>query len=194
MIIEPPQAFVFMKVGSHAGESLNEIVKRKQRELSAAGRIYWGYGGGPCHPITQVRPFAQEWVPRIGTLQILMQQIDSGFTRNHPARPARQASEFSVDGKEWHSLPAGVVITGSKYALVLGEEIRHAELDLDLGQLEVGIGSTKGRNAARYIRSRVDKGCLVATPSFSAGRQANPTPTPIAFQARLVEPYAVLLR
>ena len=75
METQPPQAFIFMRVGSHAGESFDEILERKQRELADAGRIFWGYGGPTLHPITQVQPFAKLWLQSEGSIQILMQRL-----------------------------------------------------------------------------------------------------------------------
>ena len=49
-----------MKVGLHAQESIEDIVKRKQREFEDTGSIFWGYGGSTCHPLTMVQPFAKE--------------------------------------------------------------------------------------------------------------------------------------
>jgi hypothetical protein len=38
----PPEAFIFMKVGNHASENFNAILERKNRERERAGRIFWG--------------------------------------------------------------------------------------------------------------------------------------------------------
>ena len=161
MNIQTPEAFVFMRVGSHAGETFDQILERKQRELDAAGQIFWGYGGTTLHPIRQVQPFAKLWARDAGSIQILMQPITS---RADP--DVLPAKEFSVNGIEWEPLPSGIVVTGSRYAIVL-DEIRPGQLDLDLRQFEVGIGPSRGRSAARYLKGRVDKGCLVATQSPS---------------------------
>ena len=45
-----PQAFIFMKVGSHGCEKLHEILDRKKIELKEAGMIFWGYGGTVLNP------------------------------------------------------------------------------------------------------------------------------------------------
>ena len=182
-----PQAFIFMRVGSHAGESFEDILERKQRELSEAGRIFWGYGGTTLHPIRQVQPFAKLWVQEAGSIQILMQPIDS---RADP--DVLPANEFSVDGIKWEPLPPGIVVTGSRYAIVL-DEIGPGQLDLDLGNFEVGIGPSRGRNAAKYLRGRVDKGCLVAKPTNDEP-EVSEAPISIGFQAQLLDPYAVMLR
>ena len=36
-----PQAFIFIRVGKHAGEDFESILERKQRELEHAGKIFW---------------------------------------------------------------------------------------------------------------------------------------------------------
>ena len=188
MASRSPQAFIFMRVGSHAGESFEAILERKKRELSEAGRIFWGYGGTTLHPLRHVQPFVKLWVQRTGSIQILMQPIES---RADPDILA--ANEFSVDGINWEPLPSGIVVTGSRYAIVL-DEIKPGQLDLDLGKFEVGIGPSRGRNANKYIRGRVDKGCLVAAQSANDEREDRGEPISIGFQARLLDPYAVMLR
>ena len=183
-----PQAFIFMRVGSHAGESFEQILKRKQLELEQVGKIFWGYGGTTLHPIRHVQPFAKLWVEREGKIQILMQPIVS---RADP--DILPANEFSVDGIKWEPLPSGINVTGSRYAIVL-DEIKPGQLDLDLGDFEVGIGPSRGRNAAQYMRGRVDKGCLVASNSESTSDIEREATISIGFQAHLVDPYAVMLR
>ena len=42
---KPGDAVLFMKVGTHAEERLEDILKRKQREIDEAGYAMWGYGG-----------------------------------------------------------------------------------------------------------------------------------------------------
>ena len=188
MEIGSPQAFIFMRVGSHAGEGFEDILERKRRELNDAGMIFWGYGGTTLHPVTQVQPFAKLWVQRHGSIQILMQPIES---RADP--DILPANEFSVDGIKWEPLPSGVKVTGSRYAIVL-DEIKPGQLDLDLREFEVGIGPSRGRNAAQYLRGRVDKGCLVAARSESDESGVQKGPISIGYEASLKEPYAVMLR
>lgn len=183
-----PQAFVFMRVGNHAGETFDEILERKRRELDEAGRIFWGYGGTTLHPIKHVQPFAKLWVQEAGSIEILMQPIES-----HADPDVLPANEFSVDGIKWEPMPSGILVTGSRYAVVL-DEIRPGQLDLDLGRFEVGIGPSRGRNAAQYMRGRVDKGCLVEAAPVQEGSDVGVKSVSIGFQARLLPPYAVMLR
>ena len=185
---QTPNAFIFMRVGNHAGETFEEILERKQREFDRAGKIFWGYGGNTLHPTQHVQPFVDLWKNEGGSIQILMQSIDS--KANPDILPAR---EYSVDGDNWEPLPSGIVVTGSKYAIVL-DEIKPGQLDLDLTKFEVGVGPSKGRNAADYMKGRVDKGCLVATHSERLEPDAKKPPVAIGLQAQLLEPYAVFLR
>ena len=183
-----PQAFIFMRVGNHAGESFESILERKRRELDEAGRIFWGYGGTTLHPIRHVQPFAKLWVQEQGSIQMVMEPINSKADPD-----VLQANEYSVDGIEWEPLPSGIVVTGSRYAIVL-DEIKPGQLDLDLRKFEVGIGPSRGRNASQYVKGRVDKGCFVAAQPVDSDPGASKAPLSIGFQARLVDPYAVMLR
>ena len=76
---------LFMKVGTHASESLDDIIARKTLEIEKAGFAMWGYGGNTCHPTTMVRPFAAEFENKGGTLYLCMQPILS----KHFAPPVR---------------------------------------------------------------------------------------------------------
>ena len=180
------EPFIFMKVGRHAGETLEQILERKQRELEAAGRIFWGYGGGTMHPITKVQPFVRSRIERGAEIRLLMQSIDS----KHPDTEVF-ATEMSSDGVHYEPLPAGAQVRGSKYALVLGE-IQSGDLEVDLSAYQVGEGPSAGRNAAEYIKGRVDKGLL--DPSGERSDPEQGVIQRIHFAAKLVEPYAVLLR
>ena len=163
----PPNAFIYMKVGPHGGETLEDILRRKKRELQKAGRIFWSYGGdhgGPLHPKTQVQPFAEEWTEKQGCIYVLMERLNS--RRSSYGRPAGTAMEYSVNRDEWRGIPAGIrtglsrAKTGISRALVLAE-IEPVNRELDLSDFEIGIGTSKGTNATDYIKNQTDKGCLV---------------------------------
>ena len=184
----PPHAFIYMKVGPHGGETLDDILSRKARELEKTDRIFWSYGGhGPLHPTTQVQPFAKEWTQQQGSVYVLMERLTRP-SRSYGAR-AGTATHYSVNREgERKEIPKGIQ-TGPPHALVLGE-ITPVDRELDLRCFEVGVGRSKGRNATDYIRNQVDKGCLVAarsTPDHVS------KPISIGYQARLLDPYAVFL-
>jgi hypothetical protein len=178
------EPFVFMKVGRHAGEDLEEILARKRLELERAGKIFWGYGGGTMHPIEKVQPFVRSRIAHHGQIKLLMQSIVS----RHPDTPV-VATEFSRDGVHWEPIPEGVEVRGSKYALVLGQIQSGEDLEVDFGAYRVGAGPSAGRLAAEYIKGRVDKGLLEPGPPVAGAPRIH-----IDLTAELVEPYAVLLR
>jgi len=186
-IVRPGAGIVFMKVGKHAQESLEDIIKRKRREIEEAGYALWGYGGGTCHPLSTVQPFARAFERKGHVIYLCMQPMDS----SHSADPER-AAESSADGLHWQAIPPAINVLGSRYALAI-RDLRREEFDLPLEQTRVASGLSRGRAGSSYIGGRVDKACLeiaeteVEQPNEHAHVQ-------IGLVAKLVEPYAVLLR
>ena len=119
-IIEPGAGVLYMKVGTHARESLEDIVERKSKEIREAGYGMWGYGGNTCHPSTMVQPFAREFQARGRRIHLVMEEMDS----KHFAEP-NCAAEYSVDGLEWELIPEEIEVRGSRYALVIKNLRRH---------------------------------------------------------------------
>jgi hypothetical protein len=179
------QPIIFMKVGLHAQEELDEIIERKRREYENAGMIFWGYGGNTCHPSRHVQPFVIEQEQAGQTVTLVMHKMNS----RHAAEP-RIAQEYSNDGVDWVPVPRGIQVRGSRYAMVL-DELEIAEFDLDLRAASVAVGAKRGSPAADYIRGHVDKACLVYT-----GQREGPVADQkaIGLIARVKEPYAVFLR
>src|SRR6218665_706053 len=112
-ILQPGDAFLYMKVGVHASESLEDIIARKRAEIAQAGVSFWGYGGSSCHPFNAVQPFVREVTEKGTTVRLLMQEI----TSRHFA--VGEAKEFSADGVTYQPVPKGIKVLGSRYALVL---------------------------------------------------------------------------
>jgi hypothetical protein len=182
-----PEAFVFMKVGSHAGETFEQILERKNREYKKTGKIFWGYGGTACHPISQVQPFAKSVIQKQGSIYLLMQPIHS--TADPDLIPA---TEYSADGVIWKPIPKGIEVTGSRYALVL-DEIVPGELDISPDEFVVGVGPSRGKLASEYLQGRVDKACLCREKTKSKSTSDDDRKE-IKFAAKLQEPFAVLLK
>jgi len=178
---------VFMKVGLHAGEDFASIIQRKKQEIADTESAFWGYGGMVCHPLTQVRPFAQR-VISTGAHPFLLMNVIKGRA-GFPSKGAVRASEYTIDRKNWFAVPDGVCVTGSKNALVI-EDLQEVCLDLSLIDYEVAVGPNKGRNAVCYLQGRTDKACLELTVDRKPG---TPLHT-ISYVARLCEPWAVVLR
>jgi hypothetical protein len=174
-------AFIVMKVGFHAEEELDQILRRKQNEIADGSYCLWGYGGSACHPITQVQPF----VKRTASLEVLFVP-----TTSRPKLGTLTSTSFSEDGTQWKVIPGHCHVSASKYALVL-DHIELVDEVVDLSQFEIAIGPSEGRPASGYLLGRVDKACV--RRSFSAaGRVA--APHRVLARARLAPPYGVLLR
>ncbi len=186
-MIEQYQNIIFMKIGRHADETLESILERKRAELRRTGRTFWGYGGSTCHPLTQVRPFVRAIAEQGGRVNLLMEQMNS--KANPDVQPA---TEYSEDGISWKPLPIGIVVTGSRYALVIGE-IKAEKIQLPLHRYVVGYGKSAGRSASNYIQGRVDKACLISSHNLPVVNYKERM-IGITYTAEIISPYAVLLR
>jgi hypothetical protein len=187
-ILRPGAGLIFMKVGTHAQEGLDEIIERKRKEIDEAGYAFWGYGGSTCHPLTMVQPFARDFEQRDGAIFLCMQPIVS----HHFAEPER-ATMFSSDGVTWEDIPPEINVLGSRYALAI-EDLRREDFGLPLAHTRVAIGNSTGRRGDRYIQGRVDKGCLEITVEEPELEGEDEPMVRIGLTARVTEPYAVLIR
>lgn len=184
-----PNHMLFMKVGLHAGETLDQILARKQAEYDATGMIFWGYGGSNCHPVNQVQPFVRSHIEESPAgIHLVMAPINS--VADPQVLPA---TEYSSDNVNWSPIPKGINVTGSKYALVL-EEIQPCELELQMEEFVVGVGPSKGKGANDYLRGRSDKACLSKGVAGAGDKGLKLRSQEIAFAAKLQDPYAVFVR
>lgn len=185
-IIQTGAGIIFMKVGTHAQETLEDIIARKRREIDEAGFALWGYGGSTCHPQSMVQPFAKSFQKQGRTIYLCMQEMES----RHFAEPLR-AEQSSSDGIEWSDIPSAVNVLGSRYALVL-KSLRSESLTLPLHRTKVAVGPSRGRKGDRYIAGQVDKACLEIgqVSSTSSDEEA----VRISLVAELTEPFALFLR
>lgn len=179
---------IFMKVGLHARESIEDIIARKQKEFDEAGAIFWGYGGSTCHPLTMVQPFAKQIEAKGEEVLIIMQKMNS----KHSA-PPEAAKEYSDDGVNWQPIPKGIEVRGSRYALVL-DELRVEEFPVDLGELEVGVGPSRGKRGDKYLVNQADKGCFVFSDREIPVAPEERIIKPIGLVARVKSPFAVFVR
>src|SRR6266851_1185910 len=184
-IIKPGAGLLYMKVGTHAQEKLEDIIARKTKEIERAGVAFWGYGGNTCHPQTMVQPFAKVFEQRGEVIYLCMQRMDS----KHFAVPVR-AEEFSTDGINWKEVPPEIDVRGSRYALVI-KNLHAEEFDLPLDKTKVALGTSMGAVGSKYISGRVDKACLEVTDDVSANANNQQAVRPIGLVAELVKPYAV---
>jgi hypothetical protein len=182
MTFEPGQPVLFMKVGTHAGETLEDILVRKQREIDEAGFAMWGYGGNTCHPTSMVQPFARQ----LGAegISLCMQEMNS----RHFAEQVR-AAEYSTNGLDWTEIDPAINVLGSRYALCI-DSLEPVNETLDLSATHVAVGRSHGRIGRDYVQGRVDKACLVIDPNG----QVDPKPITINLRASVIAPHAVFLR
>jgi hypothetical protein len=185
--ITPGTGLLFMKVGTHAQETLDDIVARKTKEIEDVGFSFWGYGGNTCHPGTMVQPFARSYEKIGQTIKLFMEPMMS----SHFAEPVR-ADEFSIDGINWREIPAQINVRGSRYALAIKGLVKD-EFELPLYKTVVGIGNSMGRPGNLYVSGRVDKACLEVVEDDKIPNQEQKT-IHIGLSADLVPPYAVFLR
>ncbi len=192
--ITPGAGILYMKVGTHAQETLDDIITRKTREIEKAGVAYWGYGGNTCHPQSMVQPFAKDFEERGQTVLLCMHPMDS----KHFAYPIR-ADEFSIDGIKWEIIPAAINVLGSRYALVI-KNLRKESFDLPLDLTQVALGNSMGAFGNNYIRGRVDKACLQVVGDIrTIQHEINPEDgadeaRKIGLVAELASPYAGYIR
>lgn len=187
-IVHPGAGVLFMKVGTHASEPLEQIIARKQAEIDGAGYALWGYGGNTCHPVTMVQPFARDFELRGETIHLCMKPM----TSNHFAAQER-AVECSPNGIDWEVIPSAINVLGSRFALAI-DRLRLEEFALPLAQTRVAVGKSLGRRGHEYVRGRVDKGCLEVVGAADDAVAEDLDSVEIGLVARLIEPYAVFLR
>lgn len=188
-IIQPGSGLLFMKVGTHANESLEDIIRRKSKEIADAGYAMWGYGGNTCHPSSMVQPFARSFANRGAPIRLVMEPMQS----NHFAEPLA-AAEFSIDGLAWTKIPDAINVLGSRYALTI-KNLRKEEVVLPLNQTKVPVGPSTGRLGSQYINGRVDKACLeVLAEPVRVNEETGRNQRAIKLVADLCDPFAVFLR
>jgi len=187
--VDEGDAILYMKIGTHATEPLDDIIARKKQEISDAGFSMWGYGGNTCHPRTTVQPFASSHAAEGRVIRLLMQPMHS----NHFADPV-PADEYSVDGLRWLPVPAGIEVRGSRFALCI-RNLEQVHWKLPLEATRVAIGNCRGRRGSLYIKGRVDKACLEVVGSYDLESVSSAGPVAeIGLVAELIKPYSVLLR
>jgi hypothetical protein len=188
-LITPGTGILFMKVGTHAQETLADIIKRKSKEIKDTGFGLWGYGGNTCHPTSMVQPFAKAFHDAGKSIHLCMESMVS----NHFAEPLC-AAEYSVDGIKWETIPETIEVRGSRYALVI-DEILEDSFKLPLNMTRVPVGPSAGRLGSRYINGRVDKACLEVLAQPELGNTDElALERQISLVAELKAPYAVFLR
>lgn len=188
-IIKPGQRVLYMKVGVHAQEPLEKIIKRKLQEIEDEGYAMWGYGGSTCWPSTMVQPFAEEGAKEGQKIYLCMKEMNS----RHFAEDLR-ASQSSVNGKSgWTDIPEGINVLGSRFALTI-KNLRRDDFTLPLSRTTVAVGNSLGAVGSKYITGQADKACLQLAPNVDMVPENDERVERISLVAELCPPYAVFLR
>jgi hypothetical protein len=187
-IFKPGAGILFMKVGTHAQEPLDEIIQRKMKEIAETGYALWGYGGNTCHPTSMVQPFAKTFAAKGEPIHLCMEEMVS----NHFAEQL-SAAESSADGINWERIPNTIDVRGSRYALVI-DKLHEDRFLLPLEATQVPVGPSSGRVGSRYVKGKVDKACLEVMPEPERSNEVERNERSIRFVAELRAPYAVFLR
>ncbi len=186
-LIQPGAGILFMKVGRHAQEDLDDIFVRKSKEIEDCGYTFWGYGGNTCHPETMVQPFAKAFEKRGQTIHLFMEPMNS----SHFAEPLI-AKEYSADGLKWSTIPREIEVRGSRFALAI-KNLKRTKFELPVHQTTVAVGTSMGRRGDLYLKGRVDKACLEVIKQTVIPNE-QPLLKHVGLTAELVTPYAVYLK
>ena len=180
-------AVVFMKAGSHSGDTLREIIDFKIDEQRKTGRFYWGYSGSLCHP-KRVRDFIEESKRRNLEVSLVLSSTTSEYSPPY----FRRVREISVDSKTWNPIPKHVNLWNCKYALV-AKGLRRIDAKIRLGDYIVATGRSRGRPLDGFIRGRVSKACAFLNSTHRHHKISSSAPS-VQYQAAIVPPYSVYAR
>jgi len=106
------QYVVISIMGSHAGESEEEIFERKRREIKNTGKSFWLYKSYSAKPDI-VQDLCEEALKEERNTPICIFIQTSSKNGARPTIQADRMQEFSIDQKSWKKIPAGIVVTGS---------------------------------------------------------------------------------
>lgn len=187
-LFKPGAGVLFMKVGKHANENLDNIIARKTKEIDEAGYAMWGYGGNTCHPSSMVQPFANSFEAKGGPIHLVMEEMNS----KHFAEQL-EAAEYSSDNINWMNIPPKIRVLGSRFALVI-DDLKKVDISLPLDRTRVPVGPSTGRIGSKYIAGKVDKACLEMLDAPVLLNDQEPRERKISLVATLRAPYAVFLR
>lgn len=156
---------IYMKAGPYCGYELEEIIDIKQREDTSCGCFFWGYGGVLCHP-RRVLAFVDHASRDDAEPLLMFSETPSRFKSI-----IGRATEYSLDGTKWETLPSDVLLVGNKYALV-ATNLRRVRLRLNLGSYRSMLGNDLGKTLDKYLVYRVDKSCAVYDPGAPTSDKA----------------------
>ena len=182
-----PPAFVWCIAGPHIGETLPEIVERKQRDIERFGWCLWAYGStGNSHPENEVRRLAREH-GRGETLPLLMPDTGKAYPEN--GRPF-DAYRVTPTG-EPVSLPEGMSpVTGGQrsWAFYVTSLAWSADATVDVGRYVAPFPKAGPRSLTEYLRGSHGRACAARSDAPTEGSLRR-----VHVVAEIRDPYAVFL-
>lgn len=171
---------VLSVIGAHAGEQAEEIFTRKMRDITETGRTFWLFRSPAARP------------PRVHAIAPTTVLFVAPATRNgaRATMESTRATEFSVDGMRWETIPhGGSPVTGKlpAFALILAE-IKLAETSVDLWDFADDRGDA--------VRFRLGRSTIVAVRGVTPPPQRRMVSRfrRVLASGRLLAPYAVYVR
>lgn len=182
-----PPAFVWCIAGPHIGESLGDIVERKQRDIENHGWCLWAYGGmGNAHPETEVRRLAAEQADS-STLPLLMPNTG----KKYPDNGVPFSTYRTTRAAEPDAIPTGMSpVTGgrSSWAFWVTSLELVSGASVDVGRYVAPYARRGAQPLGDYLKGSHGRACAALAP---APGQADERAIHIV--AELVAPYAVFL-
>lgn len=175
-----------MKAGPHSGYDLDEIFTMKKEEERLHGKFFWGYAGTLCHPI-KIHAFVSQSLNEYGNAPMLVLTT----TSSKYFSDLGTIKEYSLDGKDYWPLPAGVFLTGCTF-VVIGTNLERVDFTVDLNRYNVADGKNVGRPLGHLIRYHVNKGCAILSPNRVV--PIEPKYARVSYIAQLVTPYCAFVR
>lgn len=182
-----PQAFCWTRFGSEAGQSIDEILRRKERERVANGGVFfWGIGNSISSGIRQL-------VLSTSGPEVLFSPIKgrARLVDREPSMVVGWAAAETMDGEPFE-LPPGTLVTSrggtgrAHYALVCFS-------DVPLCRSE--SGPSLGFDGLRNLLSGRPLGASQVTAVVSRnGGEGDGRQYTVPFRATLVAPYFVRLK
>ena len=154
--------FFYMKIGGHCGETLEQIIERKQKEIADCGYCLWGFGGKNNLIMQAIGNFVsffafvkQEHVPVF--FEVVKHDCSkSGLSIKQPANEITNIGEEEI----WEKIPSCIRVTGSKHALWI-DELRAEKFSLDQNDCTVFISDSASTEElltmGEAMRGRKDK-------------------------------------
>jgi hypothetical protein len=175
-------------IGDHAGESVDDIFKRKIADIQRTGKTFWLIKAPKARP-EQVQALCRN----IPAFTIFVNPATKGGAR--PTTTEMAAGEYSADGKFWHRLPQGISSVTGKLdrgasALVFDKIEITASGILDLW----GYGDFSDPQKPLKFRLGCSTACAVREKITSHPGRMKSRYRGVVAVARIAEPYCVWIR